>query len=295
MAMLWFMFHFLLSIKSNNYECAQDDCNQQFIFNGNEGNIDFYCDDEMDCHKLEIYYSGTGTLSVYCSQNSYACTDVKVYCGDWDPRITEIGENTQCDIYCESPHSPACIDVHLSCKGAECWMGAISEAYNIESAIMECNTPNFCQLDCDNNGCLETNLLCHCQNADECGESCSCANGNCDTETTLSYGIAYPFVSPTLNPTNDPSIEPTQQPSINSSAYLTENPSSASCGYIPDACVNDIEWALHTGRYQNPHWYLGFYEVTRVELLDAVFEDMVLYWVCTRVRPITNAMQQGLW
>ena len=47
----------------------------------------------------------------------------------------------------------------------------------------------------------------------------------------------------------------------------------------------ELKWAVESGKYSNPEWYPGFYEVTNVKLSSADKYDMALYWNCKGLNP----------
>ena len=72
------------------------------------------------------------------------------------------------------------------------------------------------------------------------------------------------------------------------STTTTPTKSSASCGYIPDSCAVDLEWAVNSGSQSNPEYYPNFYDVTNVDLSATTADDMVYYWVCSGINPNGN-------
>ena len=54
-----------------------------------------------------------------------------------------------------------------------------------------------------------------------------------------------------------------------------------SCGYIPDSCYGDLNWAVSTGKTKYPQYYPNFQSVTGTTLSVASQDDMVTYWACT--------------
>merc|ERR1712083_513733 len=57
--------------------------------------------------------------------------------------------------------------------------------------------------------------------------------------------------------------------------------SSSSCGYVPDSCSSDLDWAANTGTKSHSWWYPNFETQTGVSLYAATREDVQLYFVCT--------------
>merc|ERR1712038_1642131 len=62
----------------------------------------------------------------------------------------------------------------------------------------------------------------------------------------------------------------------------------SSCGYVPDSCQSDLEWAATTGTKSYSWWYPNFESITGVSLDAAGNDDVQLYWYCTGENPNGN-------
>jgi len=65
---------------------------------------------------------------------------------------------------------------------------------------------------------------------------------------------------------------------------LSHTQSSSACGYVPPSCDGDIKWAVHHGKW-HPSWYKNFKSITGYSLYNANYEDMQLYFNCTKTNP----------
>jgi len=57
------------------------------------------------------------------------------------------------------------------------------------------------------------------------------------------------------------------------------------CGFIPDSCQSELDWAVTEGKYGHPEFYPHFEENTGIQLSDATKEDFLLYWHCASINP----------
>jgi len=69
---------------------------------------------------------------------------------------------------------------------------------------------------------------------------------------------------------------------------VVTSPPVQSCGYIPSTCSGDLNWAMSSGRYENPEFYPHFQDWTGVSLSNADHDDMTAYWVCSGQNPNGN-------
>merc|ERR1712156_1005996 len=63
---------------------------------------------------------------------------------------------------------------------------------------------------------------------------------------------------------------------------------SSSCGYVPDSCSGDLNWAAETGTKSYSWWYPNFESYTGVSTSSASKDDVQLYWYCTGENPNGN-------
>eukprot|EP01084_Bolivina_argentea_P243509 408211_1 len=69
------------------------------------------------------------------------------------------------------------------------------------------------------------------------------------------------------------------------STTSTSTTSTTKCGYVPNSCSGDIEWAVTTGKQNYQQYYPQFETITGSKLIDANEEDISLYWVCRGENP----------
>ena len=68
----------------------------------------------------------------------------------------------------------------------------------------------------------------------------------------------------------------------------TPSPAAGSCGYIPNGCQKELEWAAYhgtnpaAGTDYHPEWYPDFETITGVSFGNVKPEDVELYWVCNQ-------------
>jgi len=72
------------------------------------------------------------------------------------------------------------------------------------------------------------------------------------------------------------------------SCYGSSTGSSSSCGYVPDSCSGDLNWAAETGTKSYSWWYPNFESYTGVSTSSASKDDVQLYWYCTGENPNGN-------